>query len=114
MKLFSLPKGILLPLILPICILGSFAVNNNYADVYLMLAAGIIGYFLDKASIPLAPIILALILGPMIDENFRRALLVFENQGILQVLWDRKLGSVLLLFVLYTFYEGIFKRNKND
>lgn len=114
MKLFSLPKTILLPLILPICILGSFAVNNNYADVYLMLGAGIVGYFLDKADIPLAPIILALILGPMIDENFRRALLVFENQGIFEVLWDRKLGSVLLLCVLFTFYEGIFKRNQYD
>ncbi|MDG2088024.1 MAG: hypothetical protein P8J68_04705, partial [Arenicellaceae bacterium] len=62
-----------------------------------------------RFGFPLAPIVLAIILGPLADENLRRALLVFEGQGILNVLWDRKLGTVLLLIVLYTFYDGIFK-----
>ena len=52
-----------------------------------------------------------MILGPLADENLRRALLVFEDTGILSVLWDRKLGTVLLLVVLYTFYDGIFRRD---
>jgi putative tricarboxylic transport membrane protein len=111
-KLFSLPKTLLMPLILPICILGAFAVNLNYFDVYVMLASGIVGYVLYRLGFPLAPMVLAVILGPLADENLRRALLVFEDTGVLAVLWDRKLGTVLLLIVLYTFYDGLFGRHR--
>ncbi len=106
-KLFSLPKTLLMPLILPVCVLGSFAVNLNYFDVYVMLISGFAGYGLHRLGFPLAPLVLGVILGPLVDENLRRALLVFEDAGILSVLWDRKLGTVLLLIVLYTFYDGI-------
>jgi putative tricarboxylic transport membrane protein len=113
-KLFSLPKTLLMPLILPICVIGAFAVNLNYFDVYVMLISGLIGYVLHRFGFPLAPIVLAVILGPLADENLRRALLVFEDVGILTILWERKLGTVLLLVVLYTFYDGIFKRGKSN
>ena len=109
-KLFSLPKTLLMPLILPVCILGAFAVNLNFFDVYVMLVSGLVGFVLHRFGFPLAPLVLAVILGPLADENLRRALLVFEDTGILDVLWDRKLGTVLLLIVLYTFYDGIFRR----
>ena len=108
-KLFSLPRTLLMPLILPVCVLGAFAVNLNYFDVYIMLISGLIGYVLHRFGFPLAPLVLAIILGPLADENLRRALLVFEDVGILTILWERKLGTVLLLIVLYTFYDGIFK-----
>ena len=111
-KLFSLPKAVLMPLILPICVLGAFAVDLNYFDVYVMLISGLVGYILHLLGFPLAPVVLAVILGPLADENLRRALLVFEDVGILTVLWERKLGTVLLLVVLYTFYDGIFRRGK--
>jgi putative tricarboxylic transport membrane protein len=113
-KLFSLPRSLLMPLILPICVLGAFAVNLNYFDVYVMLISGLVGYVLHLLGFPLAPIVLAVILGPLADENLRRALLVFEDVGILTVLWERKLGTVLLLVVLYTFYDGIFKRGRAE
>ncbi len=112
-KLFSLPKAVLMPLILPICMLGAFAVNLNYFDVYVMLISGLVGYILHRLGFPLAPVVLAVILGPLADENLRRALLVFEDVSILTVLWERKLGTVLLLVVLYTFYDGIFKHGKS-
>ena len=112
-KLFSLPKTVLMPLILPICVIGAFAVNLNYFDVYVMLISGLVGYILHRLGFPLAPIVLAVILGPLADENLRRALLVFENVGIWTILWERKLGTVLLLVVLYTFYDGIFRRGSS-
>ena len=113
-KLFSLPKTLLMPLILPICMLGAFAVNLNFFDIYVMLISGVFGYVLHRFDFPLAPLVLAVILGPLADENLRRALLVFQDVGILNVLWDRKLGTVLLLIVLYTFYDGIFRRGKEQ
>lgn len=111
-KLFSLPKTLLMPLILPICVMGAFAVSLNYFDVWVMLTAGVVGYVLHRFGFPMAPLVLAVILGPLADENLRRALLVFEDMTVFEVLWDRKLGTVLLLIVLYTFYDGIFRRGK--
>ena len=111
-KLFSLPRTLLMPLIIPICMMGAFAVSLSYFDVYLMFIAGIAGFILHRFGFPLAPMVLAVILGPLADENLRRALLVFEDHSILSVLIDRPLGTVLLLVVLYTFYDGIFRRAK--
>ena len=109
-KLFSLPRTLLMPLIIPICIIGAFAVSLNYFDVYVMFAAGIVGYILWRFGFPLAPMVLAVILGPLADENFRRALLVFEDETVWGILWDRPIATVLLVVVLYTFYDGIFRR----
>ena len=111
-KLFSLPRTLLMPLIIPICIMGAFAVSLSYFDVYLMFTAGSAGYILHRFGFPLAPMVLAVILGPLADENLRRALLIFEDDSIIDILIDRPLGTVLLLVVIYTFYDGIFRRGK--
>lgn len=110
-KLFSLPRSLLMPLIIPLCVIGAFAVNLNFLDVYVMLGAGLIGYILDRYGFPLAPLVLAVILGPLADENLRRALLVFEDKSIWFVL-SRPIGTALILVVLFTFYDGIFRRRK--
>jgi len=109
-KLFSLPRTLLMPLIIPICVMGAFAVSLNYFDVYLMFLAGIVGYILHRFGFPLAPMVLAVILGPLADENLRRALLVFEDQNLASILIARPIGTILLLVVMYTFYDGIFRR----
>ncbi len=112
-KLFSLPRTLLMPLIIPICVMGAFAVALNYFDVYLMFFAGIVGYVLHRFGFPLAPMVLAVILGPLADENMRRALLIFEDKEWWLILIDRPIGTILLLIVIYTFYDGIFKRGKS-
>ncbi len=109
-KLFSLPRTLLMPLIIPICVIGAFAVSLNYFDVYVMLIAGAVGYVMRKYGFPLAPMVLAVILGPLADENLRRALLIFEGKSIGYVLTEHWLGTILMVVVLYTFYDGIFGR----
>jgi putative tricarboxylic transport membrane protein len=109
-KLFSLPRTLLMPLIIPLCMLGAFAVNLNYFDVYVMLAAGLVGYVLHRFGFPLAPMVLAVILGPLADENLRRAMIVFEDRSFWFIMTDHPIGSVLVVVVLYTFYDGIFRR----
>ena len=74
-KVLSVPKVILTPIIFALCIIGSFAMKNSLFDVWVMLIAGVIGYFLGKAKVPTSPAILGLILGPMAEKNFRTALL---------------------------------------
>ncbi|MDP7099981.1 MAG: C4-dicarboxylate ABC transporter permease, partial [Rhodospirillales bacterium] len=75
--------------------------------------AGIVGYVLHRFGFPLAPMVLAVILGPLADENMRRALLIFEDKEWWLILIDRPIGTILLLIVIYTFYDGIFKRGKS-
>lgn len=108
-KLFSLPRAVLLPLIIPMCVVGAFAVNLNFFDVYIMFAAGIIGYILHRFGFPMAPMVLAVILGPLADENLRRALLIFEDETVWFVL-KQPIGTILLIVVTLTFYDGIFRR----
>jgi putative tricarboxylic transport membrane protein len=82
-KLFArvilIPSYILSPIILVLCFVGAFAINNNIIDVFVMVGAGIVGYFLIKLKFSMPPIILGLILGPMIESNLRRALIMSEG-----------------------------------
>jgi putative tricarboxylic transport membrane protein len=111
-KLFALPRTLLMPLIIPLCVVGAFAVNQNYVDVYYMFAAGIVGYVLYRFGFPLAPMVLAVILGPLADENLRRALLVIEDEPYWTLITDRPIGAILVAVVLFTFYDGIFRRGR--
>ena len=69
-RLVRMPKAILLPAILLFCIVGSYSLNASYLDVAVMLIMGVLGFVLERRRIPLAPIVLALILGPMLEERF--------------------------------------------
>jgi len=108
-KLFSLPQTLLMPIILLICTLGAYAVSLSYFDVYIMLIAGLVGHLLRRFGFPLAPMVLAIILGPVADENLRRALVVFDGKSVWSILVNHPIGTLLLLVVLYTFYDGIFR-----
>jgi len=108
-KLFSLPQTLILPMIIPVCVIGAFAVRLSYFDVYLMLSAGIGGYILHRFGFPVAPMVLAVLLGPLADENLRRALLILEDKEWWFV-FTSPVGDILLVVVLYTFYDGIFHR----
>ncbi len=107
-KLFSLPRGLLLPLIIPICVIGAYAIRLSMFDVWVMLASGVVGYGLTRFHFPTAPIVLGVILAPLADENFRRALLVFEDKswGYVASQW---VGTVLLVVLLFIFVEGALR-----
>lgn len=111
-RLFALPPAVLLPLIVPMCVIGAYAVNLNFMDVYIMFAAGVVGYLLYRMGFPMAPMVLAVILGPLADENLRRALYVFEDDSLWTVITDHPIGTFLVVVVLATFYSGIFRSNR--
>lgn len=74
-KMVETPKAILLPLILVLCAVGAYAINNNPVDVYMMLGFGVFGYFLKIYGYQVAPVILGMILGPLMDKSFRQAMI---------------------------------------
>lgn len=107
-KLFSLPSSVLMPLIIPVCVIGAYAVRLSMLDLWVMFGAGLAGYILHVFRFPLAPIVLGVILAPMADENLRRALFIFADKSIGHVL-SQYVGTVLVILILGVFIEGIVR-----
>lgn len=75
LRLTTVPKSVLIPIVLVLCVVGAYALNNTMANVYVLLAFGIIGYALVKFGFPLAPLILGVILGDQIEINLIRSIM---------------------------------------
>jgi len=106
--LFSLPRGVLMPLILPICVIGAYSVRLSMFDVWVMFISGLVGLALRYYRFPIAPIVLGIILAPMADENLRRALIYFDGRswGFVATQW---VGTVLLIGLIAIFVEGVWR-----
>ena len=74
------PPGLLMPMVLVFCTFGTFAVNNSMFDVGVMLAAGALGHAMMRVSIPPAPLVIAFVLGPLFEDNFRRCLRIGRGE----------------------------------
>ena len=110
-KLFSLPRELLLPLVTILCVIGSFAEKMAMFDIYLMFGFGLFGYIMRKTGFPIGPMVLGVILGNMADQNLRRAMQVFEGDVIGQIL-SRPVGMILIVIVVLTFISGIYRRKQ--
>ncbi|HWU84284.1 MAG TPA: tripartite tricarboxylate transporter permease [Rhodocyclaceae bacterium] len=115
--ILKIPFSIIAPVILVICAIGAYTVNNAGFDMYLMLIFGVMGYVFKKLSYPLAPLVLALVLGRMAEGSFRQALLT--SQGDVSVFWENGLcagitGLAVLLLIspLLGKLWGAIKGNK--
>jgi putative tricarboxylic transport membrane protein len=104
--ILRIPFSIIAPVILVLCAIGAYTVNNNSFDVVMMLVFGIAGYVLKKCNYPLAPLVLALVLGDMAEESFRQSLLA--SQGSLRVFWANPLvGTIMALGLIALFWTVI-------
>jgi putative tricarboxylic transport membrane protein len=81
-RVVKTPSGVLAPVITALAVIGSYAINNSLSDVWLMLGMGLLGYALRKFDFPLAPICLAIILGPMVESNLARTLTLATARDI--------------------------------
>jgi putative tricarboxylic transport membrane protein len=81
-QLLRAPRHVLMPVILLFCIVGSFAINNSIFGVLLMLAFGLIAYFMEENGFPVAPAILGMVLGAMLEEHFIRAMIRADGQFV--------------------------------
>ena len=72
----DIPRGILFPGVLVLCVYGVYAVNNNVFDIGVMFVMGWVGYAMLRLDIPPAPFLIAFILGPLLEDNFRQAMLM--------------------------------------
>jgi len=110
-RLLRIPEGILYPAIFIIATVGCYSLRSNLIDLWVMLVMGILGYFMRKYEFPEAPLILGLILGSLLEINFRTTLLMFDNPLIF---FTRPISGVILIFAilafLFPFVRGCFKK----
>ena len=95
-RMISIPYHMLYPAIIVFCAIGVFSLNNTTFDVYLMAVFGLLGYIFTKLDAEPAPLLLAFILGPMMEEFLRRAMLISKGDPL--VLVTRPISAVMLLF----------------
>jgi putative tricarboxylic transport membrane protein len=93
-QLLKLPYNVLFPLILLFTIIGVYASGNNVFDIYVMVLFGIIGYFMRKFGFEPAPLVLAFVLGPMLENNLRKSLIL--SQGDLLTFFERPISAVCI------------------
>lgn len=94
-RVLAIPQSVLSALIFMFLVLGSYAVRNSIVDVWVMIAFGLLGLLFRRVDIPLAPLVLALILGPMMEAALRQSLQM--SQGSFGIFLERPIAAVLLL-----------------
>ncbi|MFN4004580.1 MAG: tripartite tricarboxylate transporter permease [Hylemonella sp.] len=107
-SILRIPFSIIAPIIIVICAIGAYTVHNAMLDIWFMLLFGVVGYVFKKLDYPLAPLVLALVLGDKAEDSFRQAMLV--SQGDLSIMFSNALvGSITTLALLMLFWPLISK-----
>ncbi len=105
-SILRIPFSIIAPVIIVICAIGAYTVHSAMLDVWFMLGFGVVGYVFKKLDYPLAPLVLALVLGDKAEDSFRQSMLV--SQGEVSIMWSNPLvGSITTLALVMLFWPLI-------
>ena len=115
-KVTQVPNALLVPIIMVLSFIGSFAYRNQAYDVLLMVVFGVIGYYLTKYKYPLACLVLGMILGDMAEANFNRAIRI--SRGSLRIFIDKPISLALLVIIIISllapFIKSIYLKRKSN
>ena len=107
-QLLRVPRRILMPCILAFCIVGAFATNNAIFNVSVMLAFGVLGFFMEENEIPIAPCILGIVLGGMLEANFVTSMI--KAEGDLLAFFERPIAAGLGIFTILVWTSPLILR----
>ena len=106
--ILRVPFSVIAPVILVLCAIGAYTVHNNTFDIVMMLVFVVAGFFLKKTNYPLAPLVLAIVLGDKAEESFRQSLL--GSQGSLDIFWSNWLVSTIMTLGLIALFWPLISR----
>jgi len=120
-KVLMVPKPIILPIIFVLCVVGSYAISQRMFDVYVMLGFGVLGYALRRLKYPVAPLVLGMVLGDLMEKGFRRGLVLSE--GSLEPFFTRPISAALWVTIVLVIVlkipglgeriRGLFRRRRH-
>lgn len=108
-RIVEIPKLLMIPSILILSTVGSYSMNNSIFDVIVTLSFGVTGYIMSKIKMPSSPIVLAIILGPMLETNLRKSILMYE--GSYSFLWTRPITIIFLILTIISL-GSTYKKSK--
>jgi putative tricarboxylic transport membrane protein len=112
-RVITIPRRILLPVILVLCVVGSYAVNGNMFDILLMFGFGLLGFLMRQRDYPVGPLVLGLVLGGMMDSSFRMAVsLASSADAPLLDMFNKPITIILTIVTVFSFVSntGILKK----
>lgn len=113
-KVAKIPQSIMTPCIIVMCVMGSFAINNNIFECFVMAVFGIIGYFMKKFGFPVTPLCISLVLGNMCEINLRRSLTLSRYNPF--VFFTRPISCIILILAVFMLFfpiiSGALSRGK--
>src|SRR5256884_892184 len=107
-QILKVPRTVLMPVIMLFCVVGAFAINNTPFDVTVMLVAGIAAFFLEANGFPVAPAILGVVLGGMLEENFITSMI--KSDGRLSAFFERPIAATLGAMTLAVWFLPLLLR----
>jgi putative tricarboxylic transport membrane protein len=107
-SILKIPQSILLALILLLTMVGAFAINNSMLDLVVLIVMGIMGYLFRKIKFDVAPIVVALVLGPMLETTMRESL--YMSRGEMSIFISRPIsGTILAILLVFLLAPPILK-----
>jgi putative tricarboxylic transport membrane protein len=113
--LLRTPRRVLMPMILIFCIVGAFASNNAAYGIVLMLAFGVLGFFMEENEIPIAPCILGIVIGPILERNFITTMI--KSDGAVTAFFERPIAAALggvVVIIWLSLLVGAWRRRHAD
>jgi putative tricarboxylic transport membrane protein len=107
-KVLEFPEVIVAAYVIMCCMLGAFAARNNIVDVWLIVVFGVLGYLLERARFPIAPLVLGVILGPLAEQNFMTTMISYGNDWT--VFFTRPLAGAIMLVGILTLVFPVVKQ----
>jgi putative tricarboxylic transport membrane protein len=111
-QILKIPYSYLFPVILVFCLIGSYTLNNSMADVTVMIVFGVVGYLMKRFNFEAAPLILALILGPLLEDNLRQTLLI--SKGDFAIFFTRPISAVFISIALLVLASSLFRLRPSE
>lgn len=108
------PKAILVPTTIALCVLGSFSVNNSIFDIWFMVFMGVVGYFMDRLQFPTPPVVLALVLAPRLQTAFRQALMISPGGSPMIFITKHISLAFLLAAIVMVVLPMLIKKRKDS
>jgi putative tricarboxylic transport membrane protein len=105
LKILQIPRSIMMPIIFVLCTVGSYSISSRLFDVWAMLGFGTLAFVMRRYGYPVAPFVLGLVLGDILDKSLRRGLVL--SDGDLLPFFTRPLSAIIAALVLYTFLSNI-------
>jgi putative tricarboxylic transport membrane protein len=102
LKILTIKNSILMPIVFLFCTVGTFAINGRLFDIWVMIGFGLLAFPMRKLGYPEAPFVLGIILGPMVDENLRRGLILTDGNFL--PFFSGTISIILIIAVFFTLF----------